>query len=254
MDQKTQTVGSDSGAARQVSADSGQFVLHGESLNPMTDAATPLLGMALHVRRLTQPPDVDQLYGQVVADIQAIDQKLNEQGYDQATRLTYRYVLCSFIDEMVLGTDWGSNSCWYSTSLLAKFHNEGRGGEKVFAIITRLESEAERYRELLAFIYLCLCLGFQGRYRAMENGSGPYQKVIARLHHTLQQFDNHPDGPLGPGQCPDYVVREPSPKPAPLWHIFAGFAATMAIAYFAYSHQLAKRTADVLDQLSQLLR
>jgi len=42
------------------------------------------------------------------------------------------YVLCSLLDETVLGTPWGSESVWAGQGLLIGFHNEAWGGEKFF--------------------------------------------------------------------------------------------------------------------------
>ena len=87
-----------------------QFQLRGLEHNRLIDAATPLLGLVIRIRRLAEYRAVDTLYQQVVDEIAAIDRELVEQGYDRPVVVAYRYVLCAFIDEAVLGTDWGAHS------------------------------------------------------------------------------------------------------------------------------------------------
>ena len=55
-----------------------------------------------------------------------------------------RYVLCTLIDEAAAGTPWGGAGAWGRHSLLAMFHNETGGGEKVFQLMARLAENAGR--------------------------------------------------------------------------------------------------------------
>ncbi|WP_422111097.1 type IVB secretion system protein IcmH/DotU, partial [Enterovibrio norvegicus] len=180
------------------------FKLRGDNINPLIDAATPLLGMALRVRKLTECHNVDVIYKQAVEEVKAIEVELSEQGYDHAVILAYRYVLCSFVDEAIMSTPWGADSVWAEHSLLTRFHNETWGGEKVFTILSRLENEPERYKSLLEFIFLCLTLGFEGRYKVMEKGREEYEKVIIKLHQILRQLDDQE--PLALTSAADNVV------------------------------------------------
>ncbi|MFO7995232.1 MAG: type IVB secretion system protein IcmH/DotU, partial [Marinobacter sp.] len=163
-----------------------QFQLRGLEDNRLIDAATPLLGLVIRVRRLADFHGVESLYQQVVDEVAAIDRELVEQGYERPTVVAYRYVLCAFIDEAVLGTDWGAHSIWSQHSLLSRFHNETWGGEKVFAITARMEQEPARYRDMLEFIYLCLCLGFEGRYKVMTNGRDEYEQILRGLCEQIR--------------------------------------------------------------------
>jgi len=169
------------------------FRLRGHSLNPLVDAASPLLGLVIRVRDLETLDGVAALYRQVVEDIAAIETELTEQGLDRPTLLAYRYVLCTFVDEAVMGTEWGQQSDWSRHSLLARFHNETWGGEKVFSILARLQQEPQRYESLLTFIYICFSLGFQGRYRIRPERREEYDRIVASLGDqlsSLQPSDN----------------------------------------------------------------
>ena len=230
-----------------------QFQLRGLEDNRLIDAATPLLGLVIRVRRLADFQGVENLYQQVVDEVAAIDRELVEQGYERPTVVAYRYVLCAFIDEAVLGTDWGAHSVWSQHSLLSRFHNETWGGEKVFAITARMEQEPERYRDMLEFIYLCLCLGFEGRYKVMTNGRDEYEQIIRGLYEQIRGLrrDEEPQ-PLTRALDNVTPARNRLRTGLPLWGIGGLFVADMAGVYTLYNIALNERIRDVLSVLEQL--
>ena len=230
-----------------------QFQLRGLEDNRLIDAATPLLGLVIRVRRLAEFHGVENLYQQVVDEVAAIDRELVEQGYERPTVVAYRYVLCAFIDEAVLGTDWGAHSVWSQHSLLSRFHNETWGGEKVFAITARMEQEPERYRDMLEFIYLCLCLGFEGRYKVMTNGRDEYEQIIRGLYEQIRGLrrDEEPQ-PLTRALDNVTPARNRLRTGLPLWGIGGLFVAAMAGVYTLYNIALNERIRDVLSVLEQL--
>lgn len=229
------------------------FQLRGHGINPLIDAATPLFGMVLRVRRLTQLDDVPSLYHSTVDDIMAIESELTNQGYERAEILAYRYVLCSFIDEAVMMTPWGTDSVWAEHSLLTRFHNETWGGEKVFGILQRLETEPARYQQLLEFIYLCFCLGFEGRYKVISNGREEFDKIISRLYETLRLLREEEPNLLP--SATEHVVqaRYRLGRQLPIWSVFAGFAVMLSVIFIFYSVSLSQKSSDVLNQLHQIL-
>ncbi|EHD20409.1 MULTISPECIES: type IVB secretion system protein IcmH/DotU [Brenneria] len=240
--------------ARQLDMDSDYwFRLRGHSINPMIDAVTPLLGMVNRVRQLSAYEDVADLYQRVVSEIQAIEQELHSHGYDNGVILSFRYILCTFIDEAVMEREWGGQSMWSAHSLLTRFHNETWGGEKVFVLLEKLLEDPARYRDILEFIYLCLCLGFEGRYRVMTQGHEELERVVRRLHGTLRPEPANPPVAfhLNLGrQAARYQLR----RQLSLRSLFIGMCAVLAAAFGLYRYQLTHQTQDVLRQLGELLQ
>ena len=233
--------------------DNDGFQLRGLEENRLIDAATPLLGLVIRVRRLADFRSVETLYQQVVDEVATIDRELIEQGYERPTVVAYRYVLCAFIDEAVLGTDWGAHSVWSQHSLLSRFHNETWGGEKVFAILARMEKEPERYRDMLGFIYLCLCLGFEGRYKVMENGRDEYDQIVRGLYQQLRELRSDRDAQSLADAAENVVpARNRLRSGLPIWGIGGLFIAAMAGIYHLYNIALNERIRDVLSVLDQL--
>ncbi|WP_342609421.1 type IVB secretion system protein IcmH/DotU [Vibrio tritonius] len=229
------------------------FQLRGDNPNILIDAATPLFGLSLRVRSLSDCDNIEQIYQQTIEEIKAIEIELSEQGIEHAILMAYRYILCAFLDEAVMGTEWGSSSVWAEHSMLSRFHNETWGGEKVFTILGRLEDDPLRYQLLLEFIYHCLVLGFEGKYRVIEGGHVERERVIARLHEMLNGLEEKPLEALT--SATDHVVQSKYKLSTqlPIWSVFAGFVVLWIGVFIGYTYLLHEKTSDVLNQLNQIL-
>ncbi|EKS6641992.1 type IVB secretion system protein IcmH/DotU [Enterobacter hormaechei] len=231
-----------------------RFTLRGHSLNPIIDAATPLLGMVIRIRTLTGYKEVTSLYRQVSIEIQNIDQELKQQGYERGVLLSFRYMLCTYIDEAVMSHEWGSQSEWAENSLLSQFHGETWGGEKVFAILDKLQAAPQRYRDILEFMLQCLMLGFKGRYAVSPQGESELRTITQHLHHLLypQPTPHHPVRFIDGAQPPPDAG--PLPRQTPLWVIPCAGLLLVAAVYGVFHHLLHQQTLDVLHQLGALLK
>ncbi len=227
------------------------FRLRGQSINPMIDAVTPLLGLVQRVRQLSQLTDVAALYGRVVSEIQSVEQELIDQGYAHAEVLSFRYMLCCFIDEAVMSREWGSQSAWSEHSLLTRFHNETWGGEKVFVLLARLQEEPARYRHLLEFIYLCLCLGFAGRYRVISQGRDELVRLTKQLHKLLAV--THGSTPMLHLDLGGQVTRVGLQRQCPSFAFWCLGGLLLSLTFAYYHHTLHDQTQALLAQLAGLL-
>nr|ELR5114459.1 type IVB secretion system protein IcmH/DotU [Providencia stuartii] len=230
-----------------------QLPLRGNSINPMIDAATPLLGMVLRMKAMSETPLSEKLYQQVVTDIISIEQQLQTQGYEPGAIVSFRYVLCTFIDETALGLGWDQQNDWVKQSLLVHFHNESWGGEKVFVLIERLLGEPKRYLDLLEFIYLCLCLGYRGRYKVTTGQNDEFNHLLRRLQKQIQQLrgDAKPIVLFDEGGNKHHRYR--LGKRFGVRYIVIAVVILAAVIYTIYSSRLNHQTLSIVEQLNTLL-
>ena len=228
--------------------------LRGNSINPIVDAATPLLGMVMRLKHITDQAMPENLYQQVVKDIQSIEQLLKERNYESGTIISFRYVLCTFIDEVALSHGWGTKSTWFQQSLLTYFHNETWGGEKVYILLDKLLAAPKRYIDLLEFIYICFSLGFRGRYKVETQNSGEFELIYKKLHDAILNVRNYNTSNIVIYQEHDAnkhfykLLNKKSLKKI----FFIGFI-VLAFIYFIYSFVLGRQSQSILDQLNSLL-
>jgi type VI secretion system protein ImpK len=168
------------------------------SLNPLVQAAAPLLSAAPRLRATARHANPAALRAQLIESIKRFETSARQQGLPNEQVVAARYILCTLIDESASSTPWGGSGAWSSQSLLVHFHNESWGGEKVFQLLTRLAETPAQHRNLLELVYAALSLGFEGRYRVMNDGKAQLDSVRERLAGKLRELAGPAERTLSP--------------------------------------------------------
>src|ERR1700719_4605080 len=84
--------------------------LLGIGLNPLVQAASPLLLLMAQVRETLSPMDVAGLRRHVLDEIRRFEEQARSSGVPEKVVLAARYTLCAGLDEAVLSTPWGNQS------------------------------------------------------------------------------------------------------------------------------------------------
>jgi type VI secretion system protein ImpK len=158
-----------------------------QGLNPLVALANRLLLAVPQLRSTRHVDDPAALRNALAQGIRDFAAQAAQQGIAPERVMAARYVLCTMLDEAAADTPWGGSGVWARHSLLAMFHNETWGGEKVFQLMARLAEKPEANRDLLELIYCALTLGFEGRYRVIDNGRAQLEAVRDKLAQILKQ-------------------------------------------------------------------
>jgi type VI secretion system protein ImpK len=78
------------------------------------------------------------------------------EEYEQA-----HFVVCAWIDETILASSWSERSQWQTEQLQRKHYNTFEAGEEVFERLNKIGYQQHQVREVY---YLCLSLGFKGKF------------------------------------------------------------------------------------------
>ncbi|MBS9782928.1 MAG: type IVB secretion system protein IcmH/DotU [Pasteurella sp.] len=228
------------------------FHLRGSGYNKMIDLANPILLLALRLKKVHRIEDVQGLYDRVKNEVTAITEEMKNLQYDSAVQLSFRYCLCTFIDEMVMSTEWGMHSIWAQRSLLAQFHNETWGGEKFYSILTRIMLEPEKYKELLEFIYLCLALGYRGQYARQATGVEKIQELITTLHDLLRE--QRGEVLKKPFKINLYKKDYSFKRSISLWKVSLVVFIILVVIYMFYSTSLDEISQSVINNIEFILK
>jgi len=169
-------------------------IVHGSS--PLSAAANPLLNLIPQLRAMPTYADPGALREYLVAQVQLFELRAKQAGIRNETIIGARYCLCTALDETVAQTPWGGSGVWSKNSLLVTFHNEAWGGEKFFHLLSRLAQNPQQHIELLELMNACLALGFEGRYRIVDNGRTQLETLRQRLVDILRTGRGPVDPPL----------------------------------------------------------
>ncbi|MEX5451705.1 type IVB secretion system protein IcmH/DotU, partial [Stutzerimonas stutzeri] len=158
------------------------------SLNPLVAAASPLLSEVVRFKHSLESEDLQALHGQLSSAIKLFEHRALHDGAESSQVMAARYVLCTVLDEAVVTTPWGNESEWSQMSLLSSFHNETFGGEKFFQLLERLSRNPVKHLPMLELMYLCLSLGFEGKYRVLPRGMLELEAVRDSLYRQIRQM------------------------------------------------------------------
>src|SRR5450755_122109 len=221
-------------------------------INPLIQAATPLLVLAGRLRGQISQADVEALRRQTMQEIRAFEDRARQGGCTPEDIIAARYALCTAIDEAVLQTPWGYQGNWAAQSLLVTFHREASGGEKFFQILERTEADPRRYAAVLELLYVCLALGFEGKYRLQERGAGQLIQIKADLYQRIQSVRGAPEPELAPHWRGVDDKRNAVMRFVPLWVVAAASAAILIGCYVYFSSALTTAAGPVNATLAKI--
>lgn len=161
-------------------------------LNPLVAAASALLSQVIELKGCSGRESLGTVNDRLSAAVTQFEARALQCGVEASQVMSARYVLCSVVDEAVVTTAWGNRSDWSKMSLLSRFHNETFGGEKVFQLLERLSRDPVKHLAMLELVYLCLSIGFEGKYRIMERGASQLESVRDALYRQIRQVRGEP--------------------------------------------------------------
>lgn len=182
--------------------------------NILLSEARDIISLASHLRTLAPSNSIEQLRLDVENLFRQFSNTLKEQGTTDEVMLTARYQLCCLIDELVLSTPWGIDSPWSQQTLLSKYHNETSGGEKFFLIANKLMEHPQRNLDLIELAYVCLSLGFRGKYRLSQTSDSDINNICQMLYQPIALYrpvaaDLSPCWQAAPALAPSIEKRIP---------------------------------------------
>lgn len=220
--------------------------LKGAGTSALATAAAPLLVLVSQLRGLPSHADVNGLHSQVIARVQKFEADAAAAGVATEHLAAARYAMCAVLDETVLSTPWGSESIWSTHTLLTTFHKETWGGEKFFQILDRLKQDAARNVDLLELLYLCLALGFEGKYRIQNRGREQLAVVQDELYRLIRQARGEFEKQLSPHWKGVEDRRNPLARYVPLWVVASVLVAVLLGLFISFRIGLAS-TAEPIE-------
>ncbi len=225
-------------------------LLSASGINPLVAAAGPLFALASQLRGTSVSGDLASLAQQVGQEIQAFEAAARARGEGDNTVLPARYAICTLLDEIVLSTPWGAESPWGRETLLIRFHKESFGGEKFFRILEK--AIQDQMHNLVEFLYVCLALGLEGRYKVQQDGHRHLAQVMEQTYEVIRRQRGNVEQELSPHW---QGVQDQRPKLAryfPLWAVAAIGAGLLLLIYAVLLYRLSGQADPVVTEIAAL--
>ncbi|WP_010325277.1 type IVB secretion system protein IcmH/DotU [Marinobacterium stanieri] len=220
--------------------------------NRLENAAFKLLSLIPTIRRSHSNPSAGLLRQQMSEEIEQYENNARQSGVEIRTVMMGRYILCTVLDEVVLNTPWGGQSDWQTRSLLSIFHNETWGGENFFIMLTRLEKDPGANVDLLELMYICLTLGFEGRYALEADRMGKLAEIRSRLYRVIRTQRGETIRQLSPHWQGVASANRNLRRFVPLWAFTAVMAGLLALLFFTLLYLLNQISTPVFRDAANL--
>ena len=217
------------------------------SLNPLVAAASSLLSEVVRLKHSYEGEDLHALNKRLSSELKLFEHRALHDGAESSQVMAARYVLCTAIDEAVVTTPWGNESEWSQMSLLSSFHNETFGGEKFFQLLERLSRNPVKHLPMLELMYLCLSLGFEGKYRVMPRGMLELEAVRDSLYRQIRQLRGDVPREVSPHWQGLKDTRRRLVRIVPWWMVTLFTLICLGLLYGGFAWVLGEQRETVLQ-------
>ncbi|MVV47870.1 DotU family type IV/VI secretion system protein [Pseudomonas sp. PB120] len=222
------------------------------SLNSLVAAGSEVLSEVVRLKHSDTREDLHALNKRLTDALKLFDARAQHEGAESSQVTAARYVLCTVVDEAVVTTPWGNESDWSQMSLLSSFHNETFGGQKFFQLLDSLSKNPVKHLPMLELMYLCLSLGFEGKYRVQARGMFELEGIRDALFRQIRQLRGDVTRELSPQWEGLNAQRRSLVRIVPAWRVVLFTVVCLAVMYSGFAWVLGEQRDTVLQPYQPL--
>jgi len=201
------------------------------SENELVKLVDPVLALILQLRARVISAS-QELRRQIDNHLKQVETRGAAAGYSAQQLEDARFALVAFADETVLAGGGAMRQEWERYPLQLEYFKEAFAGTKFFDRLERLLKQPEQQADVIEVYYLCLILGFKGKYHIYLEDQLP--GVITNVAEHLRRVGRLRPAALSPHWK---ATDQPDPPPAapgfPPW-IKIGLIAAIGLVSLAY--------------------
>jgi type VI secretion system protein ImpK len=178
------------------------------------------------------------------------------RGYATSDVEEGNFAVVAFLDEAMLTAPDHSVSDWVGETLAEELYRERSAGEVFFKKLELLRAhrDSQDLAEVLEVYYLCLLLGFEGKFAGSSKAE--LNQLVANLRDRISRIigddaEFSPDAAVSPEPPRAVVTADPLIKQIRLFALAAFLFALLCLVGF--SAQLYLQTSDLHDSVQQRL-
>jgi type VI secretion system protein ImpK len=185
----------------------------------MYSVCSEALTLATQLGSAPDLPNPEILRQRINATFEGLRTKARQLDIPSGDAMEAIYAIAAFMDEQILRSPWPARQQWMAQPLQLMYFQENTAGEGFFMRLSALEGDPER-AHVVQIYYLCLALGFRGRYAVAGHGELPVilERVVGQLARRLPNAET-----FSPAGYPTRQRINLSPKQFPVVAVALGF-------------------------------
>jgi type VI secretion system protein ImpK len=179
------------------------------------------------------PPDFGQHLLQIMTSIDYLALEKQVPGHQINDS---KYALAALLDEVIMKSDWPGKSNWMDQSLQLRLFGEHLAGVNFFDRLARLRQGGELNIPVLQLYFVCLQLGFQGKYAL--NQPEELKHLQNDLKNQIDLYQGGFNASLSSDLDKISDSSQDNKQRVPIWAWFAIVALVIGITYGVYGLRL----------------
>jgi type VI secretion system protein ImpK len=210
------------------------------------DESLSMLSTDLFIIIMNMTPDVDMGTEQEMRRIlrhyiDRFEDNCTSGGIDSQKRNFAKYALVALIDEKALALPKKWAALWSAHPLQFDYFSDMVAGERFFEYLEQLLQQPQKYLDVLEVYYLCLCLGFKGKYGSNKAAIEDQIVAVARIILKHRPTVKVPQSPIHA----DHEKRRQVPN-IPTWTIAAATASLLFLLWLGCHLTINNQSAKIL--------
>ncbi len=235
-------------------ADTSSFFRTGldEAGGRMEDVYAPCFTLALQLRSGQEFGDAEVLRGRIKALLEKTRRQAERTGLAPEDVREAEFALVAFLDETLLSSDWSQKDRWLARPLQLELFNRYDAGEEFFHRLDGLRANPSLHAEVLEVYYLCMALGFKGKYQL--HGQEELRGLIEETYAEVAKQPGMKTTALAPhGKPRDTVAAEVGTK-VPAWVLVVAALVLGLLTYLGMSVYISNTASDVAQDIEVVMR
>lgn len=216
--------------------------------NDLVTFAGPILDLILRLKAGIVAPS-HELRPQVASMLEEFEKRAERYRFNHKIVQVSKFALASFVDETVLTNNFPLRDEWEKYALQLELFGEQLAGNKFFEKLDAMLKQIEVTQDAVEIYYLCMLLGFKGRYQVYEQ-----EKLLAIMQETanaLVKVGKIRPVELAPNWLANDQPRPPPKRGMPVWAKI-GSLAFIGLAFVIYLFMWLMSSQFVQDAVKDL--
>jgi type VI secretion system protein ImpK len=219
--------------------------------NQLSVWCSECLTLILQLRASIDLGDSRVLRERILSLLDNMERSCRDSGIAPEDIQMVKFALVAFIDETINTSDWVQKESWLSNPLQLDLFNRLDAGEEFFTRLDQLRERPQANAEVLELYYMCMVLGFRGKYQLHEKEK--LRLLIEDTHSELRRISGKPPEELSPHGRPIDEIVEVVTKEVSLWVIGVTAAAVGLFFYIVFTFLITSNAEEVRNVIKEII-
>lgn len=219
--------------------------------NSIADLSSETLMLILQLRSTNEYGNATTLKSRVADLFDKFEREGRTAGIDNEKVRLAKFALVAFLDETIISSSWTQKDEWLAEPMQIKLFDTFNAGEEFFEHLHQLRQRASGNADILEVYYLCLALGFKGKYQLQSPEN--LRRVIDDLNLELHPEMYSAIDSISPNAKPKDTFIQTTTGGIPLWIYPAGAVLVFVLLYIILSVSISGTASDVSELLNSLI-